>query len=435
MIIRVKSLFTYSIEIALASLMALVLFTAVFWLMNRYFPIGPGLDVLMSGNEGQINSPLDMTRSLWVASGDSAAGLDAGAGDQVAMLSNIRNDVRSKKADTIAWQAARQGMQLFDRDSVQTFSRSTASIKFDADNEIELGPNSLIVIKRLERDLIWPERKTFMVMVDGELRGKVKPTGDKPVFVQIETPNAVASVQSADNASAVDFQIKVNADASSSITVFEGAATITGAGKSVKVNANQTSIVDGDSAPSLPEPLPDQVRLISPNDNKQYVYRELPPKVEFTWAADDYAASYRFLLARDAEFKDVFFETKLKGTKFEHGNLTAGHYFWRVIGLNKKGVEGAVSTPLRVQLKQDLAPPQLDMAFPAVATGQKRYTLRGKAEPGATVFVGGKEVAVDAAGVFSYDIDLKSGVNLIVIEVVDSVGNVTYKSETVHGKF
>lgn len=430
-----KSIFTYTLEIVLAAFIALIFFLVLFFLMNRFFPIGPGLDVLISGQEDKGGSAFSLTRSLWVSSGGSDSGLNNRAGDHVATLDRIRNDVRSKKANAIAWQTAFKDQELYDRDSIQTFKRSSAVIKFDADNEIELGADSLIIIKRLESDLIWPEKRTFMVMVDGELRGKIKATGSSPLFVEIETPNAVANVQSLHGGEGVDFKITVDSEASSSITVYEGLATIMGAGQSVEINANQTTLVTGDNVPAIPEALPEKVRLTAPKDNKQYIYRELPPKVKFSWATDEHADIYRFTLAKDAEFRDIVHEQDTKGTRFVHGNLKQGHYFWRVVGINKNGGEGLPSEVMRIQLKQDLTPPQLTYVVPEAAHSQNNFVLEGRAELGAEVFIGGEKVEVDESGKFSYDMELKPGVNIIVIEAVDAAGNVTYQSETVHGKF
>ena len=149
-----KWVFTSMLEIISAALLALVFFAGLFWLMNRFFPIGPGLEMLVTGESGQGNGALSISRSLWVASGDNESGLSAQGGNYVAMLSRVHRDVRSKKADAIAWRTAYKGLKLFDKDSIQTFSKSTAVIKFDEHNELELGPNSLIIIKRSESDLI-----------------------------------------------------------------------------------------------------------------------------------------------------------------------------------------------------------------------------------------------------------------------------------------
>ena len=435
MLSRLKLAITYSLEIVFAAVLALVFFLILFWLMNRFFPIGPGLDVLMSDQSEQSTSALGLSRSLWVSSGGNDAGLSARNGSHVATLLRIRNDVRSKKANAIAWHSTYKGLELFDQDSIQTFARSSAVIAFDGSNELELGPNTLIIIKRLESDLIWPERRTFMVMVDGELRGKVKPTGSNPVFVEIETPNAVASVQSVDGAGGVDFQIKVNSDASSMITVFEGAATVVGAGESVEIHQNETTLVTGEQAPTTPETLPGKITLKAPTNNKKYIYRGLPPKVKFSWLSDEHASAYRFVLARDTEFNDVVHETEVKENKFVHGNLKQGHYYWRIIGVNKNGGEGDASELNSVSLVKDTEPPTLDIKFPESLDGVQRYTLQGKAEVGAKVFIVGEQVAVSEAGEFKFDLELKPGVNVVVVEVVDIAGNVTYRSETVHGKF
>ena len=93
------------------------------------------------------------------------------------------------------------------------------------------------------------------------------------------------------------------------------------------------------------------------------------------------------------------------------------------------------SDPLRIQIEQDMDPPKLNIDFPEMALDQVNYTVSGVTEVGSKLFIDGEVVAVGENGQFSYDFELKPGINVVVIEAIDEAGNVTYKSETVHGKF
>ncbi|TPW18767.1 MAG: hypothetical protein FD130_29 [Halothiobacillaceae bacterium] len=433
MTFRLRSLLTYSLEIVTASALALLFFGLLFWLLHLFFPRGPGLGLFLHGHFPSEKREERSDSSLWVATDTGVAGLNR-QGGLVAELVQIVRDVRGKSADAIAWKPAVQGMPLYDRDSIQTLERSSATIKFDAHNQLELASNSLVIIKRLESDLLWPERRTFMVMVDGELRGKVSPTGNQPVFVEIATPNAVARVRSSSGGENVDFQIKVNRDKSSTVKVFKGSATVVGAGTTVNIGENQSTVVSGSGSPTQPALLPDNVLPVRPADNELYYFRELPPKIRFEWEKSSLASEYRLVLAKDAAFNDIVFDSRVTGSFFEHGNLKQGEYFWHVIGIGKNGSEGTPGVQRSVTVVQDVEPPRLQVKFPKVVQGQLQYPVQGVTERKARIFIDGQEVMPQATGEFSHEVTLKPGVNIIVVEAVDLAGNVSYQSETVHGK-
>ncbi len=53
--------------------------------------------------------------------------------------------------------------------------------------------------------------------------------------------------------------------------------------------------------------------------------------VHFVWTEAQFARSYHFQLAKDAEFKQLVAEkSEIKGIDYNHGNLADGQYYWRV---------------------------------------------------------------------------------------------------------
>ena len=97
--------------------------------------------------------------------------------------------------------------------------------------------------------------------------------------------------------------------------------------------------------------------------------------------------------------------------------------------------EGIPSEARTLTLVQDLTPPALYVQKLPKVLHQSAVTLRGKTEPGARIYVEGKPVAVDSEGTFQYRLHIKPGASLIVIEAVDSAGNVAYATNVVNGKY
>ena len=97
-------------------------------------------------------------------------------------------------------------------------------------------------------------------------------------------------------------------------------------------------------------------------------------------------------------------------------------------------IEGLYSENRRFRVIEDQTPPKLAVQFPPGTIYKDQYTLHGKTEPGARVFVGGKRIKTSKTGKFEYQMKLNLGINVIVVESFDAVNNVTYRSQRVNRK-
>jgi hypothetical protein len=324
-------------------------------------------------------------------------------------------------------------MSLFDRDAVQTFSQSSAQINFDSRNHLAIGSNSLIIIKRIEKDKQQNERRTAMVMVEGELQGRISAAGQSPLNLEITTPAAVSRINSKTPAQSTDFRISVNPDKSSSIVVFKGQAEVTAAGRTVRVAEGTGVTVKQGQAPRAAVRLPPPPSLLTPLDRSVVSFRETVPRTRLAWNGQP-GEAFHLQLARDSAFKDIVVDKKLNEPEFVHGNLKKGKYYWRVSKLNDS-CEGHPSGLRQFEMSQVLAAPELQVTFPPGPVTEAHATVTGKSTPGIKVYVGGKMTPLDASGAFSEVVPIRSGMNLVTIEAIDAAGNVTYKSQYVQGSF
>jgi|GEM_PF-5490847 len=192
----------------IAVALVLVFFFIIMLVLNALFPYG-GLQLFAPSDvtsDAGIPGRLRPEQRIEVAFGHGDQTLDPGK--WAATLVEMRNLVKSKRATDIAWKSAEADMPLYSLDAVQTLEDSSARIRFDARNEIHLGANSLVVIRRMEQDLLFREKRTFMVVVDGELRGRLGGEENGNVFLEVTTPNAVARLKTGDTGSEpVEFSI------------------------------------------------------------------------------------------------------------------------------------------------------------------------------------------------------------------------------------
>jgi len=428
---RLKRTIGRVVEGAVAILLVLFFFSLFLWLLDTLFPTGTSLRQLIArqGRAGLMASSDGSGRDLQMDYSDGAS-----AGDPAAVLNWIRNSVKSKRASDIAWRTAQEGKLLYDRDAVQTLNRSAAEIKFDEGTSLNMGSHSLVIIKRLTHDPLLRRKRSFMVLVDGELRGMLSPTGADSVYLEIDTPGAKLRTHSGSGAGGpVDFKLSVNEDQSSTIAVYQGSAEISAQGKTVVVHANQSTVGELNQAPRDPNDLPHALQLRSPAAGKRFYYRDLPPKIKFAWQAHAGATSYHFILARDPYFRDIVTDDRFSDAQFSHGNLQKGAYHWKVSAM-QDSIEGFFSQNGTFQVVQDLTPPQLQVQFPPAIIHQERYTLYGRTDPGAKVFIGGRRIKISASGKFTHTLKLHPGINVVVVEAFDGVNNVAYRSQRVNRK-
>jgi len=420
---RMKALLGRSLEGAAFVLLVLIFFSVFLSIMNLLFPTGTGLKEIMSRDQDRVaaNGP------------GGAAG--AAPGKATALLTNLQNTVKSKRENAIAWSAAHKGMPLYDQDAVQTLERSSAMLTFDENSSLELGANTLMIIKSIERNEQARTKRSLLLMVDGDLHGRIAGTGQEALQLEIATPNATARIDTGRLPSNKgDFKVSINPDKSSTITVFQGAAQVTVGGKEVLVGSNKSLTVDADNTLVGPKDLPKTVELVAPDPSRRFLYRDLSPRIKFRWKAAPDATKYHFVIARDPQFQDILIDERLTHTEFTHGKLPHSIYYWRVSALDH-WQEGLFSDTWQFNTVQKRSAPELVVNFPPKRVKEKRCSITGSVEPGARVFIMGRRVAIDEEGNFKHPIELARRINVLVVEAIDAAGNVSYRSQLVHGAF
>ena len=412
----------------MAVVLVLASFGILMFVLNFLFPSGTGFRSLF---EKGLLSPMESWQ-FQAGPGRFRNPDTEGEQDLTATISTARNTVKARRAGEVAWSAAGEGMPLYNRDAVQTFGQSYALIALDAKNSLELKENSLVVINRYRQDIASREKRSLLLMVEGTLKGRLAGSDDEAVKVDVATVSAVARIAPPKRSEVpVEFAITANPDSSSSVAVYQGELMVTAMGTTVTVKANQGTHVELGERPRPPAPLPTVPVARSPGNGDRYEYRDLPPRIRFSWDSPTPAESYRFLLARDPEFRDPVVDEEVTAGPFQHGNLEPGEYSWKVSGKNGP-LEGTSSEPRRILLARDVETPALRCReLPGTVAGE-RVTVAGETEPGASVYVAGDPVPTGAAGEFTHEIPLRPGANLILVEAVDQAGNSSYFSQVVH---
>jgi hypothetical protein len=388
---------------------SLLLILALFWLFITFlyalFPSGTPLRELVESRMAPAQGRLPAKRQA------------------EATLSSLLRDVRLRRGNSIAWGGAREGMQLYSQDAVQTFDRSGACISFGGSDRLDVGSNSLVVVTRMNADEETGKR-SYRVQVDGEMHGSL--SAGRKLNLEFSAAGHLARIVPG----AARFRISPYGERSANLAVYAGEARVSDNGRTVRVPANYGVVLKNGVAVGAAVALP-AAPLPGESARALYRYRLLPPRLRFSWSGA--AGDYHFQLCTSPDFKSCVFDDRLGTAEFVTGKLDQGTYFWRVSRL-ERGMEGSFSAVGRCELLQVLNSPELQVDFPAESLETGRYLLSGRSEPGARIFVDGLELAAGSTGKFERELPIKPGVNLIRVEALDTAGNASYASRIVYGR-
>ena len=402
----------------------LIIFLLFLWLLiSTYFPAGTGI---LNDLKATTNSEQNRR------SGKTLSFENEREGRVIAELVDFRRDVKIRPAEAPNWSAARRGNSFRFHDSLQTMSRSSAIISLQDAGRLTVGPNSLIVFRAENQNVILPDQTTTMVLMDGMVGAKLSMESEAVRNLEFGIPGGIVRLlggtKSGDD---LKFTLSVNPDKSSSLALYGGQAEVTAGGRTVRLGPNEGITIGDDGVLLNARALPSTPSTNLPENGREVRFRNLAPTVEFKWQQVSRASEYYFELARDAGFTDIVADSRLPLTKMSHQNLSAGRYFWRVTALDgwHRSRPSNVSS---VNLVRDLQAPALIVEPVATVPGQLQAVVSGHAEIGSQIFVQGERAGESNNGRFRHVVKLNAGANLITVEAIDQVGNVSYATQLTH---
>jgi len=416
---RHKARFVLFSEASMVGGCMLVFFGFLTLLIRALFPQGASLLV---DSDGQV-----LADTSW--SGDVELSIDATGGRVdtlfAAEILKIQRRVQHRGANTLAWNDADIGEKIMINDAVQTFARSTAVMQVNSDSHLTIGENSLIVFDQQQADPFLADSSSVLVMIDGELSGNLSGATKSRFRFGVKLPNSNVVLQPRRPGDDVEFLITVNDDQTTTINIHKGTAQVVAADGTLKTIGEQQSItIDSSGSGLRVSQLTRAPKPTAPSNNSTISYRNVPPQIAFTWDAVRNSDRYRILIARDQEFSDRVVDDDVVGTTFTHGALGSGTYYWTVrsrVGWS----QSEQSTVRRLQVKQDIDPPNLELDSPPDTVQVGTWRLQGRTDADAIVFVDEIQVEHDN-GRIDYPIELQPGANLIVVKAIDDVGNLSY---------
>lgn len=175
-------------------------------------------------------------------------------------LKVVKGDVNIKSGRDSKVTKAAIGLRVFPTDTIVTGKDSRAKILMVDKNEINISPDSEIVLQKYVYDPANGKKEVLLNVLSGKVRAKVEQKYDgKAATFHVKTPSAVAGVRGTDFLTS--FDSKTN---QSSVVTFHGRVEFgqPGAGGTIQnpvmVTPGQVSVASAGAAPSTPVAMPKQ---------------------------------------------------------------------------------------------------------------------------------------------------------------------------------
>src|SRR5829696_3993867 len=337
---------------------------------------------------------------------------------------SFEGDVRVIRAATRENISATTDTELYAGDTVQTQANGRARIGLADGSILLIKPNSTIIV----RDNVKADdgRKTNVhVKVDsGQLSVRTEQQADGTTNV-VETPKTKNTMGEKTNAS-----FGVNPEGTEEIRVASGAIETTNqAGDKTSIRGGEYVSVNNSGRLSPAQKLLDVPQPAKPHDlEKVFIGANGAANVELKWQRPQSGmpSYYRVEVATSPFFVTdgkVIERDQLVATEFGASDLRPGVYFWRIRATAASGQASDWSDPLKFIVTTRGTGSQVAVSnLSAELLGGSIYIIRGKAEPGTTIRVSGRETNAAIDGAFQIQVTA-GAVRELTVEARDSQGN------------
>jgi len=354
----------------------------------------------------------------------------ATVGTKLKMTSGARfisfeGDVRVIRAATRETINPGSDTELYPGDTVQTQATGRARISMADGSTLVVRPNSTIIVRDNASGDDGRKSNVHVVVDSGQMyvRTEQRPEGTNNV---VETPKTTNKIGDQTGAS-----FGVNPEGTEEIRVKDGAIETTNrSGDKMMLTGGQYVSVNPSGTISRPQrlleiPLPSEPRDLE----RVFVGNNGSANIGLKWLRPQSGAAsfYRVEVATSPFFVTdgkVIERDQLASTEFTASDLRPGVYFWRVRATAATGQTSDWSDPKKfIIANRGSGSRVLVSNLSAELLGGNVYLVRGKAAPGTTIRIAGRETLVPTEGSFQLQISAPSGTQDISIDAQDPSGN------------
>ncbi len=261
-----------------------------------------------------------------------------------ARLQTLAPDVRARPAGG-GWSPAAPGMPLFRNHSVNTLAKARADILFVDRTRVLLGAHTLVVIYgTADQSRVTKTPAAAVQVEEGELRAGIAALRGRSAAVAVKGGGQVT-------AASKDTVVRKRKKRTT-VSVFDGEATVSSAGTRVKVPVNQGTAFVEAQPPTPPRPLPAAPSWVGEMSKGVLMAGPKGGTLFASWQPVDKAAVYRFEVGKDQDFSELVAREEVPSTitSFRAEQMPAGSYFLRVRAVDGEDFLGLASEVLSVSV-------------------------------------------------------------------------------------
>jgi hypothetical protein len=349
---------------------------------------------------------------------------------------SFEGDVRVIRAATRETLPANADTQLYPGDTVQTQASGRARISLADGSTLVVKPNSTIIVRDNARADDGKRTNVHVVVDSGQLSVRTEQQAAGTTNV-VETPKTKSAVGEQTNAS-----FGVNPEGTEEIRVATGAIeTTNNAGEKTSIRGGEYVSVNNSGRISAAQKLLDVPQPAQPRDlEKVFVGPNGAASVALKWQRPQSGtpAFYRVEVATSPFFVadgKVIERDQLVANELGASDLRPGVYFWRVRATAASGQASDWSDPLKFIVTTRGTGSQVTVSsLTAELLGGNLYLVRGRAEPGTTITISGRETIVNPDGSFQIQLIIPAGARDVTVEAQDSQGNSSQYKVSLSGR-
>jgi hypothetical protein len=338
---------------------------------------------------------------------------------------SFEGDVRVIRAATRENISATADTELYAGDTVQTQTSGRARITLADGSTLVVKPNSTIIVRDNARGDDGKKTNVHVVVDSGQLSVRTEQQTDGTTNV-VETPKTKNAMGEKTNAS-----FGVNPEGTEEIRVSTGVIETTNrAGEKASIRGGEYVSVNNSGRLSPAQKLLDVPQPSQPRDlEKVFVGTTGAANIALKWQRPQSGtpAYYRVEVATSPFFVadgKVIERDQLVAMEFGATDLRPGVYFWRVRATASSGQTSDWSDPLKFIVATRGTGSQVSVSnVTAELLGGSIYLVRGKAEPGTTVRIAGRETIASPDGSFQLQVTAAATTRELTLEAQDPQGN------------
>ncbi len=322
-------------------------------------------------------------------------------------VSFIKGNVLYQPPNTNQWKMLFLNDNIEEGSKIKTEDESRVEITFKYGHSLLQDSNTLLELsKSREKADLFTFQKLFLLT--GKTIAKIKKATGRESRFQIDTPSAICAVRG------TAFRTSVDKNDTTRAEVLQGYINVEAMNRVVALEGGEGTLIKKGESPMPPQKLLSAPELIV----AEPIYKYFPIILSFTKIKD--AVSYRVILARDENIKDIVIEKVIEPHEpFEISNIKDGTYYLETRSIDHLGIEGLSSQAIPIKIRINPVPPFIEIPTDQAVYRKKSLVLKWL----------GVEDAVKYHIQLAEDLDFKT-----VVDERNDIKDTTYKIKSLDYK-